>query len=332
MSTQPSKTLVSGVKPSGTLHLGNYFGAMKQFVDLQQEYDARIFIADYHALTGAPDPRELSEATWNIAVAYLAIGLDPENTRIYKQSDVPSHTELTTILSNIVPSSYLFRAHAYKDAEQKDEEVNAGTLNYPVLMAADIIMYDAHVVPVGEDQKQHLEYTRDFVQRFNHRYGELFREPQELILDEVKTTPGTDGRKMSKSYDNIIPLFATDEEIREAVMSIPTDSQPVEQPKENYEEDIVYQLHTLVTPEDELERITDGYKNGGLSYKESKEKLIESVSTFIRPLREKRDEIANNPDYVFSVLDAGARAARAEATEKMNKVRSAVGLDITTHT
>jgi len=327
MNDGSQQVLVSGVKPTGSLHIGNYIGAMKQFVDLQEEYDARIFIADYHALTGTPDPTELRDASFEVAVAYLAIGLDPERTRIYRQSDVPAHTELSTILANIVPASHLFRAHAYKDAEQKGEEVNAGTLYYPVLMAADIVMYDAHVVPTGEDQKQHLEYTRDFVQRFNNRYGDTFREPKELILGTVKTVPGTDGNKMSKSYNNTIGLFADDEEIKDAVMSIPTDSQPVEQPKQDYEQDIVYQLHTYFTPEPDLATITDGYKNGGLSYKESKEKLIESIRDYIRPLREKRAEIAADPDYVKDVLAQGAQAANKDANAKMEAVRQTVGLN-----
>jgi len=327
MSEINKQVLVSGQKPTGTPHLGNYLGAMKQFVALQEKYDTRIFIADYHALTGTPDPHELRDATYEMAVSYLAIGLDPQQTRIYKQSDVPSHTELTTVLSNTVPASYLTRAHASKDAEQKGEEINAGTLYYPILMTADIIMYDTHVVPVGEDQKQHLEYARDFVQRFNARYSETFREPEPLISEDVKSIPGTDGRKMSKSYGNTIPLFASNDQIRNAVMGIPTDSQPVDEPKEGFENDIIYQLHTHFTPEGELARMTDGYKNGGLSYKESKDVLITSLHNYIEPLRKRRDEIANDRDYVFSVLDAGARAARAEAAEKMNDVRSRIGLE-----
>ncbi|MEX1087467.1 MAG: tryptophan--tRNA ligase, partial [Candidatus Paceibacterota bacterium] len=315
MSTDSKKILVSGVKPTARPHVGNYLGAMKQFVDMQNEYDTRIFIADYHALTTIRDAETLREMSFNIAVDYLAIGLDPKTTRIYKQSDIPSHTELAVILSNIVPASYLTRAHAYKDAEQKGKEINAGTLYYPILMAADIIMYDADVVPVGSDQKQHVEYARDFAEKFNTVYGDTFRIPEPYILEETKTVPGTDGRKMSKSYNNYIGLFASDEEIEKGIMSIPTDSQPLESPKTNYENDTLYQLHTHFTTGSELDKVNEGYREGGLGYKESKEILIKSLKEFIDPLRRKREVVANDTDHVFSVLDEGARAAQGEATE-----------------
>ncbi|MEX1027295.1 MAG: tryptophan--tRNA ligase [Candidatus Paceibacterota bacterium] len=326
MPDSTQKVLVSGVKPTARPHIGNYLGAMKQFVDMQHEYDTRVFIADYHALTTLHDADTLREMTYNIALDYLAIGLDPETTHIYKQSDVPSHTELAVILSNTVPSSYLTRAHAYKAAQDKNEDINAGTLYYPILMAADILMYDTHIVPVGADQKQHVEYARDIAERFNHTYGETFVIPQARILENVQTVPGVDSRKMSKSYGNDIGLFATDDEITKAVMSIPTDSQDKDAPKKEYTTDTLYQLHTHFTTGNELEKVKTGYKEGGLGYKESKEILIESIKGLIAPLRDKREEIANDRDFVMSVLDTGARAARAEASEKMNDVRAKVGL------
>ncbi len=323
---QPNKKMLSGVKPTGRCHLGTYLGAMRQFVDLQESHDIKIFIADLHALNSIYDPDRMQELSREIAIDYLALGLDPEKVCIYRQSQVPEHTELQSILNNVVPVSYLLRAHAYKDARQKGEEVNAGVFNYPVLMAADIILYDTDVVPVGRDQKQHVEYARDFAEKFNLRYGTTFKLPEPLIMEDSGEVPGIDGRKMSKSYHNFIRMDADKEEIREAVMSIPTDSQPVHQPKVDYTEDIVYKLHTFFTPPLQLAEITQGYREGGLSYKESKERLMESIENVIRPLREKRREIEEQPELVREVLAKGARSARREAAEKMAEVREKIGL------
>jgi len=328
MSSSSHPILVSGVKPTGTIHLGNYFGAIQQFVNLQDTYKTRIFIADYHALTGTPKADDLVERTMHIISSYLAVGLDPKKVCLFKQSDVPAHTELAVILSNLTPSSYLFRAHAYKSAKEKGTEINAGVLYYPILMTADILMYNASVVPVGEDQKQHLEYARDIAQRFNYEYSTLFTIPEPIIIDETKTIPGIDGRKMSKSYANTISLFASKKEITEAVMSIPTDSQPVDTPKENYTQDIVYQLHTYVTPPELLHTVTTGYQKGGLSYKESKQILINSLNDFITPFRERYNEISSKPDYLQSILREGATTAKKEAEEMISKVRSTIGLTI----
>ena len=222
------KTLLSGVKPTGTAHIGNYFGAMKQFVDLQNshaEANKLFMIADYHALNFIQDAAEMRRLTLDLALDYLAIGIDPKQSFIFKQSDVSAHTELTWIFDTIVTMPYLMRAHAFKDAEAKDKEINVGTFNYPILMSADILLYSSDIVPVGQDQKQHVEYARDIALKFNNIFkSETFKLPEPLIMDDVATVPGIDGRKMSKSYGNTIPLFATREQIQKAVMSIVTDS------------------------------------------------------------------------------------------------------------
>ena len=321
------KISLSGVRPTARMHIGNYLGAVKQFVDLQNEYDTRIFIADYHALTTVTDPEQLRQMTFEIVVDYLACGLDPDQVRLYRQSDVPAHAELQCILNNVVPASFLLRAHAYKDAKANNQDVNAGILNYPILMAADIIMYDADIIPVGFDQKQHVEYARDFAEKFNHRYGKTFTLPEPLIMQSTGTVPGVDGRKMSKSYRNFIPLSASDIEISEAVMSIPTDSQPVHEPKVDYEQDVVYRFHTFFTPEPELAKITEGYAKGGLSYQESKKILIESIKQVIGPIRDRRSKLEQKPKEIYDLLTEGAKKSRVEAEQKMVQVRQTVGLD-----
>ncbi|MFA6797628.1 MAG: tryptophan--tRNA ligase, partial [Candidatus Paceibacterota bacterium] len=242
MNKESKKILLSGVQPTGRVHIGNYFGAMKQFVDLQDKYDCYIFIADYHAMTTVQDKEKLNKGIIDVALDYLAIGLDPKKVILFKQSDVPQVTELTWMFNCITTVPYLMRAHAFKDRESKNEEVNAGLFDYPILMASDILMQDADIVPVGQDQKQHVEYARDTAQKFNRIYGETFTVPEPFILANVETVPGTDGRKMSKSYGNVIPLFATDEEIKKAVMSIPTDSKGVAEPK-NPDESNLYAIH-----------------------------------------------------------------------------------------
>jgi len=325
---EEKKILLSGIKPTGRVHIGNYFGAMKQFVDLQDEHSNYIFIANYHAMNSVSNAEELRRQTIDVALDYLAIVLDPKKVRLYVQSDIPEVAELTWIFNTITTMPYLQRAHAYKDALAKAEEVNVGTFDYPILMAADILIQDAQVVPVGKDQKQHVEYARDIAEKFNRIFGETFVLPEALILDDVETIMGTDGRKMSKSYGNVIPLFATDEEIKKAVMAIPTDSKSVEEPK-NPEECKVYYYHKLFAG-DKLPEITKRYQDGGLGYKESKDMLIESISTFITPLRERREELAKDTDSVMAILAEGAHNARARANEKMKLVRERTGI-ITTY-
>lgn len=322
------KTLLSGVKPTGRPHIGNYFGAMRQFVDMQDEYNAIYMIADYHALNFIQNKEELNRQILDLTIDYLAIGLDPKKSIIFKQSDVSEHTELAWIFDTITTMSYLERAHAYKDAEAKNKEISVGTFNYPMLMAADILLYDADAVPVGQDQKQHVEYTRDTAQKFNFTFGkEIFKLPESKILGEVAVVPGTDGQKMSKSYGNTIPLFATLDEITKAVMSIPTDSKPMNEPR-NPEEDNVFKLHKLFSKSEDLFVLKERYEKGEIGHKESKEILIKNIDAFIAPLREKRDQIAHDTDYVLDILKEGGKRAKAKAEKKMDEVRDAVGVKL----
>lgn len=312
------------------MHIGNYFGAMKQFVEMQDEYDAHIFIADYHAMTTVQNREDMEKGIIDVALDYLAIGLDPKKVVLFKQSDVPQVAELAWMFNCITTVPYLMRAHAYKDAEAKNAEINVGVFDYPILMAADILIQDADVVPVGQDQKQHVEYARDTAQKFNRIFGngvEVFRMPEPIILKEVETIPGTDGRKMSKSYGNVIPLFATDEEIKKAVMSIPTDSKGVAEPK-NPDESNLFAIHKLFLKGPRLEEIRARYTNGGLGYKEAKELLIADLTAFIKPIREKREALARDLKYVKKVLKKGGEIANKRAEEKMKLVREKAGLNI----
>src|SRR3990167_448270 len=276
------KILLSGIQPTGRAHIGNYFGAMKQFVELQNslKYQCYFMIADYHGLNFVQNAEEMKDNISNLALDYVAIGLDSEKSVIFKQSDVPAHTELAWIFDTITTMPYLTRAHAFKDAELKNKEISVGTFNYPMLMAADILLYNTDIVPVGKDQKQHIEIARDTAEKFNRIFGETFKVPEALILEDVMTIVGTDGQKMSKSYGNTIPLFASDEEIQEAVMSIPTDSKGIDDPKDP-DKDTVFALHKLVTHPDTLKDIRARYEKGGIGYKESKETLIGSLRALI---------------------------------------------------
>lgn len=318
------KILLSGIQPTGAPHIGNYFGAMRQFVNLQSAYETHIMIADLHALTTVKEASVLRENILNLAIDYLAVGLDPEKIILFRQSAVPAHAELAWIFNCLVTVPYLERAHAYKDASQKAKEVNVGLFDYPVLMAADILLYDTDVVPVGEDQKQHLEIARDLAEKFNRIYGRCFKLPEPLILPEVGVVPGLDGRKMSKSYNNHIPLFAGGPELKTLVMSVVTDSRGVEEPKDP-ERCNVFALHKLFSEKD-LPDLRDKYLGGKIGYAESKEILLKNMNKFLAPLREKRREIAANPERLKEILAAGAERARKVAGEKMQKVRELVGL------
>lgn len=326
MSNDNKKILLSGVKPTGRPHIGNYFGAMKQFVEMQNDYRAYVMIADYHALTTLQNPTEMSRGILDLAIDYLAIGLDPKKVTLFKQSDVSEHTELGWIFNCITTVPYLSRAHAYKDATAKGQEVSVGTFDYPMLMAADILIYNADVVPVGKDQKQHVEYARDTAEKFNRLFGETFKLPEPLILAEVETVPGNDGRKMSKSYGNHLPLFSEDEEIKKFVMSIKTDSKGVNDPK-NPDEDLVFAIHKLVST-NELSDLRKRYTEGGIGYKESKDILISNLIKLISPLRAKRAEIADNYEQVLQILKNGAGEAREVTKLKMTEVRKKIGVDI----
>lgn len=321
------KRLLSGVKPTGAPHIGNYFGAMRQFVDLQDEYEAFIMIADYHALNFIHDKKEMESNILNIMLDYLAIGIDPEKTTIFKQSDISAHTELAWIFDTITTMPYLMRAHAYKDAEAKSKEISVGTFNYPMLMAADILLYDPEIVPVGSDQKQHVEYARDTAQKFNNMYGDIFGMPKDLIMKNVATVPGIDGQKMSKSYKNTIPLFGTDEEIKKAVMSIVTDSKTPDEPKDP-ETCNIFALHKLFLNDDELNALRSRYLSGGLGYKESKEMLLSEILALVTPMRKRRNLYASDIDTVKDILNRGKEKARMIAEAKMNKVRSAIGVTL----
>jgi len=300
---------------------------MKQFVDLQNEHDSFVFIADLHAITTIQDKKELSNNIINIALDYLACGLDPKKVCLFKQSDMTEVAELAWYFNCITTMPYLERATAYKDANMKAKEVNVGLFDYPILMAADILIQDADVVPVGQDQKQHVEYARDTAQKFNNIYGETFKLPEPLILKNVAIVPGIDGRKMSKSYKNTIPLFGTDEEIKKAIMKIVTDSKNPEDVKDP-DTCNIFALHKLFLKDNDLKTLRDRYAKGGLSYKESKEMLLKEIIDTIKPMRDKRELYAKDLDKVRTILKNGASKAKIQVLEKMKIIRDKVGVNI----
>ncbi|MEK9185079.1 MAG: tryptophan--tRNA ligase [Patescibacteria group bacterium] len=310
--------LLSGIQPSGRPHIGNYFGAMKQFLDMQNDYLCYFMIVDYHALNTIQNAEIMRQNIINLAIDYLAIGLDPQKSVIFKQSDVQEHTELAWIFDTITTMPFLARAHAFKDAEVKNKEVSVGLFNYPILMAADILLYDTDIVPVGADQKQHLEIARDTAEKFNRIFGETFKLPEAKILSAVAVIPGTDGKKMSKSSNNTIELFATDTEIEKSVMSIITDSSG-EIPKN------VYEIHKLFRSENDLAKL---YKEKEGKYKDLKEALITDIKKFIGPLREQREKLAKNPENVLEILKSGGKKAKAIAEAKMEIVREKIGVKL----
>ncbi len=318
--------LVSGVKPSGDLHIGNYFGAMRQFVELTKsgKYRSFIFVADYHALNTMQDAEKMRRHTRELVMAYLAIGLDPKEVVFFKQSDVSAHTELCWIFDTITTVPYLMRAHAFKDAEAKNKELNVGTFNYPMLMAADILLYDAAIVPVGADQKQHIEIARDTAEKFNRVFKtDVFKLPEPYILPDVAVVPGTDGQKMSKSYGNVIPLFASRDELAKAVMGIVTDSGDPSTNSGQVAPQNVYAIHKLMRSENELETI---YTEHVGNYKALKEMLIEDLDRYLAPMRAKYEELKQDSSIVDEVLEAGKREARAVSEAKMEQVRKAIGV------
>lgn len=312
------KVLLSGIQPSGKPHIGNYFGMMKQMVDLQDKYNMYLMIADYHALKSIQNPKVMRENIIAVLLDFLAVSLDPKRVTFFKQSDISEHTELTWIFDTITTMPYLMRAHVFKDAQTKNKEIDVGTFNYPVLMATDILLYDTEVVPVGADQKQHVEICRDIALKFNSIYGETFRLPEAMIIKDVAVVPGTDGRKMSKSYNNTIPLFAEYEEIKKCVMSIVTDSGE-EIPKN------VYAIHNLLRPASELLPI---YESKTGKYKELKELLIEDLEKFIAPLREHRKEFEKDIPAALGILKTGGKQAKKVAAAKMNEVREKIGVKV----
>jgi tryptophanyl-tRNA synthetase len=308
------KRLFTGLQPSGQLHIGNYFGALKQTVELLRDADGMVMVADYHALTSLKTPDELRRNIADVVRDYVGVGVDPKQAIIFQQSSVPEHSELAWIFDCLVSVPFLMQAHAYKDKVAKGLEANAGLFTYPMLMAADILLYDTDVVPVGADQKQHVEYAREAATKFNMAFGDTFKEPQEKILESVSVVPGTDGKKMSKSYKNTIPLFATKDEIAKAVMSIVTDSK-AESPEH------VYNIHALFRPRNELSTL---YKENKGKYKVLKEALIEDIETSIAPMRERRDALTDSE--VKAILKDGGERARERASAKMQDVREKVGV------
>ncbi len=316
---------LSGIQPSGTLHIGNYFGAMKQFIDIQDNYEGFYFIADYHALTSFPHPNDLRKWSIDVVLDYLALGLDPKKSTIFLQSDVPEHVELSWLLSNVTPLALLERGHSYKDKISKGIKPNTGLFTYPILMAADILIYDADVVPVGKDQKQHLEMTRDIATKFNEMYNcNIFKLPEPKILESVSVVPGTDGEKMSKSYGNVINMFLPEKELKKQIMSVVSDSTPLEEPK-NPDNNIT-KIYSLFSTNEEIEILKNKFSAGNYGYGHAKTELFEKIMDHFASARKKREELSNNMDYVYGILKDGSSRARAIAEKKVSMAREVVGL------
>lgn len=318
--------ILTGLQPSGKLHVGNYFGAMAPAVDLQHEGEAFYFIADYHALTTTHDGAALRENVRDLALDFLAAGLEPQKAVFFRQSDVPEVNELAWILSTLCPMGLLERCHSFKDKVAKGITPNHGLFAYPVLMAADILLYDSTVVPVGKDQKQHVEVTRDLAGKVNQLYGEgTLVVPTPRIKEATAAVPGLDGQKMSKSYGNTLPLVGNEKKLRKLIMKVPTDSTPLEEPKPT-EDSIVIELYKLFASESDVAAMIADHQKGGIGYGAFKQQLWEAYWEYFRPLRERREELEKDPGYIDEVLKAGAEKAREEAAKVMSRVRAAVGL------
>lgn len=318
--------ILSGIQPTGKLHLGNYFGMMRPVLELQETGESFIFIANYHALTTMSDAAQLRQNTLDVALDFLACGLDPAKTAFYRQSDVPEVTELTWLLSCVAPMGLLERCHSYKDKTARGMATTHGLFSYPVLMAADILAVQSDLVPVGRDQKQHVEVTRDLAQKFNAQYGDVFKIPASSIRDEVAVVPGLDGQKMSKSYQNTIELFGSPKESKARIMRIVSDSKTVEEPKDP-DTCNIFALYKLLAKPEDREAMADRYRAGGLGYGEAKKALAGLFEETFAPLRERREALANNRDYIDEVLHAGAQKAREHAQQTLHRARVAVGLE-----
>ncbi|WP_457573277.1 tryptophan--tRNA ligase [Desulfolithobacter sp.] len=319
------KRILSGIQPSGQLHIGNYFGMMQTMISNMENADLYVFIVDLHALTSVHDRDRLRQGTLEAAADFLALGLDPDRCTFWVQSDVPEVCELMWVLSTMTPMGLLERCHSYKDKVAKGISPSHGLFSYPVLMAADILLYQAEIVPVGKDQKQHLEVTRDIAIKFNNTYGETFVLPEPAISESTAIVPGVDGQKMSKSYGNTIPIFLDDKPLRKRVMAIQTDSTPVEDPKDP-EKCNLFALFKLFAPEDRLKEVHDLYVNGGAAYGYIKQELFELIRDYFGEARARKKELLENQDYLREVLAKGAEKARAKATETLKLVRDRVGL------
>lgn len=318
--------ILSGIQPSGQLHIGNYFGAMRPMIELQNEGDGYYFIADYHAMTSVLDPAVLRANVRDVALDFLACGLDPAKAVFFRQSDIPEVNELAWILSTLCPMGLLERCHSFKDKTARGIAATHGLFAYPVLMAADILLYDSQVVPVGKDQKQHLEVTRDLAGKMNERFGEgTVVVPEPRIQEATAVVPGLDGQKMSKSYGNTLPLFGEEKALRKTIMRMPTDSTPVEAPKPK-EGSILLQLYKLFATPDEYAAMEAGFDAGGTGYGHYKGQLFDAYWEHFRTARERRAELAADPSQVDAVLKSGAEKARETATRTLDRVRRATGL------
>jgi tryptophanyl-tRNA synthetase len=317
--------IISGIQSSGVLHIGNYFGMIQPAIALQAEGEAFYFIANYHALTSVRDPNVLRENSRRVALDFLACGFDPDRGALFMQTDVPQVTELAWILSTVAPMGLLERAHSYKDKLAHGMTASAGLFTYPVLMAADILIYDSDIVPVGKDQKQHIEITRDLAVKMNETFGQIFKLPEPRIRAATETVPGVDGQKMSKSYGNTIDIFGDEKETRKRVMSIVTDSKPVDEPKDPATSTI-FQLFSLVGSKDEIAAMGERFRKGGAGYGDFKKQLFEKLWEYFSPMRKRREEILADKLYVDNVLVRGAGRANEVANDVMTRVRAAVGL------
>ena len=317
--------VLSGIQPTGRFHWGNYFGAIRQYIALQDNQQAFYFIADLHALTTIRDPKRLGELRMEAAIDLVALGLDPQKATLFLQSDVPEVTELTWLLMTVTPMGLLEKAHAYKDKIAKGLPADAGLFTYPVLMAADILIYDSDVVPVGIDQVQHVEVTRDVAQKFNHQYGEVFVLPAPRVLDESAKVPGTDGEKMSKSYGNTIDLFEPEKSLRKKIMGIKTDSTPVEAPKDP-DACNVFTLYKLFAGSEQQSAMATRYRAGGMGYGEAKQALFQIAHEHFAVARQRREKLAADPRSIEDILRSGAQSARTKAAEVLDRARQACGL------
>ncbi len=321
--------ILSGIQPSGVLHIGNYFGMMRPAIELQnadnEKAETFYFIADYHALTTIDNPEALKANARTVALDFLACGLDPERGALFMQSDVPQVTELAWILSTVTPKALLERAHSYKDKVTRGLSASAGLFTYPVLMAADILIYDSDIVPVGKDQKQHIEMTRDIALKFNDTFGGGLKLPEPYIRTATEVVPGIDGQKMSKSYGNNIDIFGDEKETRKRVMSIVTDSTPVEAPKDP-SRSTIFQLYSLFASKNEIADMRERFQKGGTGYGDFKKQFFEKLWEYFSPMRKRREQILADKAYIDNVLGRGAKRANEVADVVMKRVRDAVGL------
>ncbi|MFA6917214.1 MAG: tryptophan--tRNA ligase [Candidatus Gracilibacteria bacterium] len=319
------KRILSGVQPTGRPHLGNYLGAMRQNIEMQKNFEAFLFIADLHALTTVKDPEKMREQTYDLAVSYLALGLDPKKTVFFKQSAVPEHTELCWIFDCITKMPYLERAHAWKDALDKGKkEASVGLFNYPVLQAADILLYQPDLVPVGQDQKQHIEMSRDIAQNFNNLFGETFKIPEPFIKENVAVVPGTDGQKMSKSYGNTIEIFAEEPILKKQVMSIVTDSTALEDPKDPETCNVV-KLYSLLASKEEIKDLHAKYREGGFGYGDSKKLLLNKIFDQFDQVRSDYQKLYPKKDYVYGILEEGSKKAKKVAGKTLEEAKKRIG-------